>query len=131
MLVCSKNEHQYSINNVWPSSAKNISVRAEWLRQSGRPPSERVETPRWWITPHPASILLVALHIALRLPFRCFFSLCRSPIINKHSLVVANCDHTSDWVHWVHACIRIAMGAAAKISPHGPSTFSSRSAGRR
>jgi len=60
-----------------------------------------------------------------------FFSLCRSPIWNKHSGVVANCDHTSDWVHWVHACIRIAMGDAVKICPHVPSTLSSRSVGRR
>jgi hypothetical protein len=40
---------------------------------------------------------------------RRFFSLCRSPIVDKHSGVVANCDHTSEWVHWVHACIGIAM----------------------
>jgi len=38
-----------------------------------------------------------------------FFSLCRSPILNKHSGVVANCDHMSEWVHWVHAFIEIAM----------------------
>jgi hypothetical protein len=43
---------------------------------------------------------------------------------------VANCDHTSKWVHWVHACIGIAMGDAAKISPHVPSTSSLRSVGR-
>jgi len=52
-----------------PTSAKNISVRAEWLRQSGRAPSEPSETPRWRITPRPASIPRVALHIALRSPF--------------------------------------------------------------
>jgi len=91
------------------TSAKNISVRAEWLRQSGPAPSEPSETPRWQITPRPASIPRVALHIALRPPFRRFFSLCRSPILNKHSGVVANCDHKSEWVHWVHACIGIAM----------------------
>jgi len=51
----------------------------------------------------------VALHIA-RLPrFLCFFSLCRAPILNEHSGVVANYDHTSEWVHWVRACIGIAM----------------------
>jgi len=87
------------------TSAKNISVRAEWLRQSGRAPSEPSETPRWRITPRPASRPRVASHIALRSPFHHFFSLCRSPILNKHSGVVANCDHTSEWVHWVHACI--------------------------
>jgi len=91
------------------TSAKNISVRAEWLRQSGCAQSEPSETPRWRITPRPASIPRVALHIALRSPFRSFFSLCRSPISNKQSGVVANCDHTSEWVHWVHACIGIAM----------------------
>jgi len=91
------------------TSAKNISVWADWLRQSGRALSELLETPRWWITPRTASIPRVELHIALRSLFLLFFSLCRSPILNKHSGVVANCDHTSEWVHCVHACIRIAM----------------------
>jgi hypothetical protein len=104
------------------TSAKNISTRAEWLRHSGRARSEPSETPRWRNTPRPASIRRVALHIALRLPFRRFFSLCRSAILSKHSGVVANCDHTTEWVHWVHACIGIAMGNTAKISPHVPST---------
>ena len=112
-------------------SAKIISVRAEWLRQSGRAPSELSETPRWRITPRPASIPCVALHIALRSPFRRFFLLCPSPILNKHSGFGANCDHMSEWVHWVHACIGIAMGDAVKISPCVPSTLSSRSVGRR
>ena len=84
------------------SSAKNISVRAEWLRQSGRAPSEPSETPRWQTTPRPAPTRRVALHIALRSQFRRFFSLCRYPIVNEHCGVVANCDHTSEWVHWVH-----------------------------
>jgi len=91
------------------SSAKNISVQAEWLRQSGCAPSEPSETPRWRITPRPASIPPVALHIALRLLFHRFFLLCRSPISNEHSGVVVNCDHTSEWVHWVRACIGITM----------------------
>jgi len=91
------------------SSAKNISVWAVWLRQSGCALSEPSETPRWRITPRPASIPCVELHIALRSPFRHFFSLCWSPILNKHSGIVANCDHTSEWVHCVHACIGIAM----------------------
>jgi len=90
LFTCTKANH---------ASAKNISVRAEWLRQSGRSPSEPSETPRWRITPRPASMPRVALHIALRLPYRRFFSLCRSSILNKHSGVVANCDHTSEWVH--------------------------------
>ena len=97
------------MNVVRKTSAKNISIRAEWLRQSGRAPSEPSERPRWQITPRPASIPRVALHIAHRSPFRRFFSLCRSRILNKHSGVVANCDHTSEWVHWVHAWIGIAM----------------------
>jgi len=103
----------HSIGVVWrsicTSSAKNISIRAEWLPQSGCAPSEPSETPRWRITPRPASIPHVTLHITLRSLFRRFFSLCRSPILIKHSGVVANCDHTSEWVHWVHACIGIAM----------------------
>jgi len=48
-----------------PTSAKNISVRAEWLRRSGRALSEPSETPWWQITPRPASIQRVAFHIAL------------------------------------------------------------------
>ena len=38
-----------------------------------------------------------------------FFSFCRSHIEHDHSGVVANCDHTSEWVHWVRPCIGIAM----------------------
>jgi len=61
------------------ASAKNISVRAEWLRQSGRTPSEPSETPRWRNTPRPASIPRVALHIAVQSQFRRFFlRLCKS-----------------------------------------------------
>jgi len=119
-LLTAKCENVYSIvqqclprDDRWQiaheTSAKDISVRAEWLRHSGRAPSEPSETPRWRITPRPASIPRVALHISLRSQFRSFFSLCRSPISNKHSGVVGNCDHTSEWVHWVHICIGIAM----------------------
>ena len=96
-------------NTYSTTSAKNISVRAGRLRQSGRAPSEPSETPRWRITPHPVSIPRVALHIALQSLFHRFFSLCRSPILNQHSGVGANCDHTLEWVHWVHACIWNAM----------------------
>jgi len=102
--------------------AKNISVWAERLRQSGRAPSEPSERPQWRITPHPVSIPRVALHIALQSLFHRFFSLCRFPILNKHSGVGANCEHTSEWVHWVHACICKAIGDVAKISPRVPST---------
>jgi len=95
---------------VWShTSAKKYSVRVEWLRQSGRAPSEPSETPRWRITPRPASIQRVALYIALRSLFHSLFASCRSPILNDHSGVVANCDNTSEWVHWVCACIGIAM----------------------
>jgi len=64
----------------WGPSAKNISVRAEWLHQSGRGPSEPSETSRWRLTPHPALIRRVALYIALQLWCHRFFPLCRSPI---------------------------------------------------
>jgi hypothetical protein len=84
------------------TSAKNISVWAEWLRKSGRTPSDPSETPRRQMTLRPAPIPCVALHIALRSRFRRFFSLCRYPIVNEHSGILANCDHTSEWVHWVH-----------------------------
>jgi len=95
--------------STYATSVKNISVRAEWLCQRGRPLSEPSETPRWWITPRLASIPLVTLHIATRSQFCRFFSLCWSPILKERSGVVAYCDHTSEWVHWVHAFIEIAM----------------------
>jgi len=89
-------------------SAKDISVWVECLRQSGCAPSELSETHQWRITPHLASIPCVALLIALRSPFGHLFSVCLSSILNKHYGVVANSDHTSEWVHWVNACIGIA-----------------------
>jgi len=61
------------------------------------------------MTPRPAPIPRVALHIALLLLFHRIFSLCQTPISNECSGVLANCDHTSEWVHWVRACIRIVM----------------------
>jgi len=82
-------------------SAKNISVRAEWLRQSGHAPSEPSETPRWQTTPCQARIGHVTLHIAIRLRFRRVVWLCRYPFVNDHRGVVANCDHTLELVHWV------------------------------
>jgi len=61
------------------ASAKIISVRAEWLRQSGRAPSEPSGTPRWRITPRPESIPRIALHITLRSQCLWFFPrLCKS-----------------------------------------------------
>jgi hypothetical protein len=99
----------YSFTTLRCTSAKNISVRAEWLRQSGRAPSERSETLWWRITPRPASIPRLTLHIALRSLFHRFFLLCWSLILNERSGVVANSDHNSEWVHSVRACIGIAM----------------------
>jgi len=91
------------------ASAKKYYVRAKWLRQSGRAPSEPSETPWWRITPHPASIHRVTLYIALRLLFHCLFAFCQSLILNDHSRLVANCDHTSEWVHRVRVSIMIGM----------------------
>jgi len=85
---------RFLMTNSMPS-AINISIRAEWLRQSGRAPSEPSETPRWQTTPRPAPIRHVSLNIALRSRFLRFFSLCRYPIVNEHCGVVANCDNTS------------------------------------
>jgi hypothetical protein len=93
-----------------PTSQNNISVRAEWLCQSGRAPSEPPETPQWRITPCPASIPRIALHIALLLLVHSLFLLYRFPILNERSGVVANCDHTSEWDYWVRTCIGIGMG---------------------
>jgi len=83
------------------SSAKNISVRAEWLRQSGCAPSEPSKTPRWQNTLHQAPIERVALHITDQSQFRRLLLLWRYPIVNDHCGVVANFDHTSEWVDWV------------------------------
>jgi hypothetical protein len=91
------------------SAAKNISVWEERLCQSGRAPSKLSETPRWRITPHPVSLSRVALYITLQSVFHRFFLLSQSASLNKDSGVGANCDHTSEWVHWVHPCIWIAM----------------------
>ena len=89
--------------------AKKYSIRVEWLHQSGRALSEPLETPQWRITLRPAWIQCVALYIALRSLFHCLFGFCQSPVVNDHSGVVANCENTSEWVHWVRTCIGIAM----------------------
>ena len=81
----------------------------EWLRQSGRAPSEPSEAPQRGITLRPALMQRIALYIALQSLLHHFFVLCQSPILNEYSGIVANCDHTSEWVHWVRACIRIPM----------------------
>ena len=99
------------------TSAINISVEAEWLHTSLHTQSEVLETPHGRITPPLAAIPCVALHITFRTPFGYFFSLCRYSILNKHSGIVANCDHTLELVHWVYACIGIAMhGVMLRIS---------------
>jgi len=68
-----------SIGNSIPTSAKYISIWVEWLHQSACAPSELWEKPCWRITPCPASIPRVALHIVLRLQFHSFFLHCLSP----------------------------------------------------
>jgi len=100
------------------SSAKKISIWAEWLCQSWHCPSEPSETSRWRHTPGPVHIQWVTLHIALTSRFYCFLWLCRSPTVHEHSGVVANCDHTSEWVHWVCAWIGIAMRWVTLRKPH-------------
>jgi hypothetical protein len=99
-------------NRIWSASitsAKTISILAEWLHQCGHAPSEPSELPRWRITLHAASIAHVALHITLRSPFLHFFSLCQSPNSNENCFIVANCDHMSEWVHCIRAAIGIVM----------------------
>ena len=67
------------------SSAKNISVKVEWLSQSGLAPSEPSQRPRWRITPRAASIPRIVLNIALQSVFHRFFLLFRSPILTEHA----------------------------------------------
>jgi hypothetical protein len=98
---------------------KKNSVQAERLHQSGRAPSEPSETQSWRMPLRPASIRRVALYGALQSLIHCLFAFCRSPIVNNHCGVVANCDNTSEWVHWVRACIGIAMQwVTLRISLH-------------
>ena len=91
------------------SSAIKISVWSERLCQNGRAPSQTSDIPQWWITPHLASIPRIASHVALRSLFHHIFFLCRSPIPNQHAGIVANCDDTSELVHWVCACMGMAI----------------------
>jgi len=81
---------------------------------SGRTGCVRVDALRQSRQRHPCGGLLRArqqYHASSCIsPYdRHFFLLCRPPTLNKHSGVVANCDHTSEWVHCVYACIGIAM----------------------
>jgi hypothetical protein len=98
---------------VFPSG-RNGSVRVDALRLS----------PRWWSTPHRVPIPGVALHTALQSLFHRFFSHGWSRILNEHSGIRANCEHTLESIHWVHACICIAMRwvTLRKISPRVHST---------
>ena len=91
------------------TSPKNISLQAESLSQRGHASSQPSKTSWCQITPCPDAIPLVALHISFRLLFHHYFSLCLSPTSNKHTSIVAKCNHMSEWVHWVRTCIRIAM----------------------
>jgi len=91
------------------TSAEGIIVRTGWLRESGRGPSEPSETSQWRLPQRPAFVPRVALHIALHSQFHRVFSLCLSAMLNIHSGSVANCDHTSWWVDWVHPCTGIRM----------------------
>jgi hypothetical protein len=56
-------------------------------------------------------------HITLPSQFDDFFSLYQSGIVNAHSEVLTNCDHTFEWVHWARACIGIAMGRVVLENP--------------
>jgi hypothetical protein len=54
-------------NGVLPSASEiTISIQAEYLRQSGRVPSQPSEALHWCISPRQASTLRVTLQIALR-----------------------------------------------------------------
>jgi len=92
---------------------KRISYQVEWLRRSRCAPLQPREIPWWRITSHLVSIHCVALHIGFRLPSHHVFPHCWSPFLIEHCGIAANCDHMSQRVHWVHACIGIATGWVA------------------
>jgi len=120
-----------ALSTQYTTSVKSISVLAEWLRQSGCAPLEPPDIRRWWCTPRQGSMPFFALRMALRWLCCCFFSLGRYPTLNYHSGVVATCDHKSECIDWVYACIGIPMQCdAMKISLRFFSTFSSRSVER-
>ena len=110
-------------------SATNISVRAELLRQSGCTASEPSETTRWQITPRPASIPCVALHMAMWLLF-CRYVLALSVSCFKQR--VWRCDQLWPYVGTVSLGTRLhwdcnALGDAVTKSPRSPPTLNSRS----
>ena len=108
------------------TSAKNNSVQAKWLPQSGCGPSEPSETSQWRLTPCPASMPLDASHIALPSQFPRFFLLCQSTISNKHCGIEGQLwpyvGLGSLGTHLHQDCN--AMGDAAKTSPRIPPTCS-------
>ena len=107
-ITLNAQQRLYSNFKIGTAAPKN-SVRAELLLHGGHALADPSETPQWWISPQPKSNQYVELHIALRLLFQCFVSFCQAPILNNLSCIVANCDYTSEWVHWVGVCIGIAM----------------------
>ena len=122
-------EHTYQILTIISKKHFRLARMApsEWTRTVW---AVRDTLGGWLLHARP-SLPCVASHIALWTLFGHFFSLCRSSNLNKHSGIVANCDDTSDCVHWVHTCIRIAMQCyAARIPAPVPSTLSSRSVAR-
>jgi len=82
--------------------ANNISVRAEWLCPGGPAHPYPSKILRWQKTLGSAPIQRVAVDSALPWLFRCLFSLCQYLIVIEQCRVVANCDHTSEWVHSFH-----------------------------
>jgi len=88
---------------------KKISVWVEWLHLSESTLSEPSETVWWRLTLRLGSKQSIALNIALWSQFYCFFSLCCTPISKEQFGVVANCDHTSELVHWVRTSTGIVM----------------------
>ena len=81
----------------------------EYLCLSEHSPSEPLETPRWRNNQCLEWVQSVALHVALQLLLYYLFPFCQSSILNDHSSIVDNCDHTLEGIHCVSACIGIAM----------------------
>lgn len=109
------------LTNAW---AKDISVRAEWLCQSGCAPSEPFETSRWGMTVCSPSRPHIVLYSTLRLLVHHSFLFCQSSVWNHHSGGCAIGDHTSGWVQLgrrSHQSWNV-MGDTAKISHRIPST---------
>jgi hypothetical protein len=91
------------------STVIKITVRGECLSLSGPAPLDPSLTTSRRNTLPAVLIQRVAFHVSLRLLFYHFCSFCRFLILNDLSCFVANCDHTSEWVHLVCTWIGIAM----------------------